>query len=274
MRENETYNFVLSMVRDKYKLDRLLLLDVPVWLTYDFPEWEKEPEGEEEYGSDSDRHLHLVVEVVPWRGSVRTTDVNVYDEQVLMENCTPEEMGKIGMASDAIARDLEVEKIPVQGCLSGSSEDPCSLVAMGDMPHAVEGMIRLAEVPDMVASEVQPGNGFDKGKGKMVDAGVLQDSQGARAYEGSSQLHGSWPSSTRLHEYKYEFVEISSEYAEELPITIAFLREVKGFASVFHDCIPSTKLIGKERNCVPVGSYELDTAALPQMIEDGEEEDW
>lgn len=32
--------------------------------------------------------------------------------------------------------------------------------------------------------------GFDKGKGKMVDAGVLQDSQGARAYEGSSQLHG------------------------------------------------------------------------------------
>lgn len=77
-----------------------------------------------------------------------------------MENCTPEEMGKIGMASDAIARDLEVEKIPVQGCLSGSSEDPCSLVAMGDMPHAVEGMIRLAEVPDMVASEVQPGNGM------------------------------------------------------------------------------------------------------------------
>lgn len=34
---------------------------------------------EEEYGSDSDRHLHLVVEVVPWRGSVRTTDVNVYE---------------------------------------------------------------------------------------------------------------------------------------------------------------------------------------------------
>ena len=42
----------------------------------------------------------------------------------------------------------------------------------------------------------------------------------------------------------------------------------------FSHSIPSTKLIGKEMNCVPVGSYELDTAALPQMIEDGEEEDW
>ncbi|KAH0860491.1 hypothetical protein HID58_088752 [Brassica napus] len=191
---------------------------------------------EEEDGSDSDRHLHPVVEVVPWR-------------------------------------------------------DSCSLVAMGDMPHAVEGMIRLAEVPDMVASEVQPGNalslcdgplGFDKGKGKMVDAGVLQDSQGARAYEGSSQLHGRfahggkltiaectaiWPSSTRLHEYKYEFVEISSEYAEE---SNTFQYELLRFSP----SIPSTKLTGKERNCVPVGSYELDTAALPQMIEDGEEEDW
>ncbi|KAF2536397.1 hypothetical protein F2Q68_00022392 [Brassica cretica] len=152
-------------------------------------------------------------------------------------------MGKIGMASAAIARDLEVDKIPVQGCLSGSSEDPCSLVAMGDMPHAVEGMIRLAEVPDMVASEVQPGNGFDKGKGKMVDAGVLQDSQGARAYEGSSQLHG------RSNTFQYELLRFSHS-------------------------IPPTKLIGKERNCVPVGSYELDTAALPQTIEDGEEEDW
>ncbi|CAN6864002.1 unnamed protein product [Brassica oleracea] len=122
---------------------------------------------------------------------------------------------------------------------------------MGDMPHAVEGMIRLAEVPDMVASEVQPGNGilcdgplgFDKGKGKMVDAGVLQDSQGARAYEGSSQLHG------RSNTFQYELLRFSPS-------------------------IPSTKLTGKERNCVPVGSYELDTAALPQMIEDGEEEDW
>ncbi|KAG2300173.1 hypothetical protein Bca4012_011768 [Brassica carinata] len=106
-----------------------------------------------------------------------------------------------------------------------------------------------------------------------------------------------WPSGGRRHEYKYEFVEILSEYAEGCPITVAFLRKVKGFASVFHRVaagagggrsntfqipphellrfshrIPSTKLTGRERNGVPVGSYELDTAALPQMIEEGEEE--
>ncbi|KAJ0229855.1 hypothetical protein HA466_0312820 [Hirschfeldia incana] len=105
-----------------------------------------------------------------------------------------------------------------------------------------------------------------------------------------------WPSSaSRGHEYKYEFVVILSEYAEGLPITVAFLRKVKGFASVFrrvaatvgrtntfqippHEllrfshCIPSAKLTGRERSGVPVGSYELDTAALPQMIEEGEEE--
>ncbi|KAF8094564.1 hypothetical protein N665_0359s0008 [Sinapis alba] len=104
-----------------------------------------------------------------------------------------------------------------------------------------------------------------------------------------------WPSASRRHEYKYEFAEILSEYAEGSPITVAFLRKVKGFASVFHrvaagggrsntfqipphellrfsHSIPSTKLTGKERNGVPVGSYELDTAALPQMIEEGEED--
>lgn len=32
-----------------------------------------------------------------------------------MEICTPEEMGKIGRASAAIAQDLEGDKIPVQG---------------------------------------------------------------------------------------------------------------------------------------------------------------
>ncbi|CAH8392009.1 unnamed protein product [Eruca vesicaria subsp. sativa] len=105
-----------------------------------------------------------------------------------------------------------------------------------------------------------------------------------------------WLSPSRRHEYKYEFVEVLSEYAEGVPITVAFLRKVKGFASVFrrvtaaggvrsntfqippHEMlrfshsIPSAKLTGKERSGVPVGSYELDTAALPQMIEECEEE--
>ncbi|KAL1209075.1 Chaperone protein dnaJ 49 [Cardamine amara subsp. amara] len=103
------------------------------------------------------------------------------------------------------------------------------------------------------------------------------------------------------YEYKYEFVEILSEYSQGVAIKVAFLRKVKGFASVFcrialgaesdifqippHELlrfshrIPSTKLNGKERDLsgkerdgVPVGSYELDTAALPQKIEEEEEE--
>lgn len=96
--------------------------------------------------------------------------------------------------------------------------------------------------------------------------------------------------SSHEHEYEYEFVEILSEYVEGVAIEVAFLRKIKGFASVFcriapgggsdtfqippHELlrfshsIPSTKLTGKEGNGVPVGSYELDTAALPQKIEE------
>ncbi|CAN8300554.1 unnamed protein product [Cochlearia groenlandica] len=88
---------------------------------------------------------------------------------------------------------------------------------------------------------------------------------------------------------------------KELPISVgtaikvAFLVKVKGFISVFcrissgdrsntshippHEFlrfshrVPSTKLTGKERNDVHVGSYELDTAALPQKIDELEEEE-
>ncbi|XP_010492912.1 PREDICTED: uncharacterized protein LOC104770218 [Camelina sativa] len=100
------------------------------------------------------------------------------------------------------------------------------------------------------------------------------------------------PRSSHEHEYEYEFVEILSEYVEGVAIEVAFLRKIKGFASVFcrvapgggggsytfkispHELlrfshrVPSTKLTGKERDGVPVGSYELDTAAVPHKIEE------
>ncbi|CAH2072413.1 unnamed protein product [Thlaspi arvense] len=101
-------------------------------------------------------------------------------------------------------------------------------------------------------------------------------------------------SAARHHQYNYEYVEVLSEYAEGVGIEVALLRKVEGFASVFcrnatggrsdtfqippHELlrfshgIPSAKLTGKERNGVPVGSHELDTAALPQKIEEGEED--
>uniref|UniRef100_A0A1J3GT12 Protein HLJ1 n=1 Tax=Noccaea caerulescens TaxID=107243 RepID=A0A1J3GT12_NOCCA len=101
-----------------------------------------------------------------------------------------------------------------------------------------------------------------------------------------------WSSS---HKSEFEYVVVLSEYAEGVAIEVAFLRKVKGFASVFcriapvggsdtvqippqellrfSHRIPSTKLTGKEGNGVPVGSYELDTAAIPQKIEEEEEEE-
>ncbi|CAN8244067.1 unnamed protein product [Cochlearia groenlandica] len=98
--------------------------------------------------------------------------------------------------------------------------------------------------------------------------------------------------SSQEHEYDFEFVEILSEYAEGDAIEVALLRKLKGFASVFCRApssggsgtfqippreflrfshgIPSTKLTGEKGNGVPIGSYELDTDALPEKIEEVE----
>ncbi|CAH2054844.1 unnamed protein product [Thlaspi arvense] len=83
---------------------------------------------------------------------------------------------------------------------------------------------------------------------------------------------------------EYEFVEILSDYAEQTPISVAFLSKVKGFSFVFcpmpkdgsgtseippHEFrrfshrIPSFRLTGKEGRCVCEGWFELDPAALP-----------
>ncbi|CAN8271468.1 unnamed protein product [Cochlearia groenlandica] len=61
-------------------------------------------------------------------------------------------------------------------------------------------------------------------------------------------------------EHEYEFVEILSEYAEGDSIEVALLRKLKGFAST-----------GEKGNGVPIGSYELDTDALPKKIEEVED---
>ncbi|OMO53740.1 hypothetical protein CCACVL1_28388 [Corchorus capsularis] len=88
--------------------------------------------------------------------------------------------------------------------------------------------------------------------------------------------------------FKYEFVEILSEYAEGLGIRVAYLTKVKGFVSVFckdgvgtrtslipcHELlrfshrVPSSVLTGQEREGVPKGSFELDPACLPAHPEE------
>ncbi|WCJ43240.1 DNAJ heat shock N-terminal domain-containing protein [Euphorbia peplus] len=87
--------------------------------------------------------------------------------------------------------------------------------------------------------------------------------------------------------YEFDFVEILTDFTENVGIGVSYLEKVKGFISIFQrdgsgevlsftirpnelykfsHQIPSFKLTGKEREGVPVGSYELDTAALPSNL--------
>ncbi|XP_039017786.1 uncharacterized protein LOC120148848 [Hibiscus syriacus] len=87
--------------------------------------------------------------------------------------------------------------------------------------------------------------------------------------------------------FEYEFVEILSDAAEGAGIQVAYLTKVKGFVSVFSPMskngvatflippnelfkfshkVPSFVLTGEERQGVPKGSFELDTASLPEEI--------
>ncbi|KAG7996155.1 hypothetical protein I3843_01G145300 [Carya illinoinensis] len=87
--------------------------------------------------------------------------------------------------------------------------------------------------------------------------------------------------------YEYEFVEIMSDYAQGVGISVALLVKVKGFASLFCRMvkeetgtfqvppaelfrfahrIPSYKMTGAEGRGVPAGSFELDPASLPPNL--------
>ncbi|XP_040996237.1 uncharacterized protein LOC121242447 [Juglans microcarpa x Juglans regia] len=89
--------------------------------------------------------------------------------------------------------------------------------------------------------------------------------------------------------YEYEFVEIMSDYAQGVGISVVVLVKVKGFASLFYPMvkeetgtfqvppaelfrfahrIPSYKMTGAEGRGVPAGSFELDPASLPPNLEE------
>ncbi|XP_019097376.1 PREDICTED: uncharacterized protein LOC104772357 [Camelina sativa] len=95
-----------------------------------------------------------------------------------------------------------------------------------------------------------------------------------------------WCSEPDFHrKNEYEFVQILSDYADEVGVYVAYLHKAKGFASVFFRMgtgyegifrilprslyrfshrVPSFKLTGVEGNGVPKDAYELDQAALPE----------
>ncbi|KAJ8565948.1 hypothetical protein K7X08_008524 [Anisodus acutangulus] len=82
--------------------------------------------------------------------------------------------------------------------------------------------------------------------------------------------------------YNYEFVEILSDYADDIGVYVAYLDKAKGFTCLFHRArergpflipameilrfshrVPSFRMTGMERTDVPERSFELDPASLP-----------
>ncbi|XP_027333766.1 uncharacterized protein LOC113848451 [Abrus precatorius] len=90
-------------------------------------------------------------------------------------------------------------------------------------------------------------------------------------------------------QYEYEFVEILSDFVEGEGVYVAYLAKLKGFISIFFQIlkedkqsflipslelfrfshrVPSFKMTGQEGVNIPIGSYELDPAALPMNLEE------
>ncbi|KAI3443613.1 hypothetical protein Pfo_000278 [Paulownia fortunei] len=100
----------------------------------------------------------------------------------------------------------------------------------------------------------------------------------------------SWSSNPENHkEFKYEIVEVLSDFVAGTGIEVGYLDKVTGFVSLFQratQCetnsfligpnelykfshrVPCFKMTGSEREGVPLGSFELDPASLPLNPED------
>ncbi|KAK9293092.1 hypothetical protein L1049_021077 [Liquidambar formosana] len=100
----------------------------------------------------------------------------------------------------------------------------------------------------------------------------------------------SWSSDPENHkQFKFEFVEVLSDFVQDYGIGVAYLGKVKGFVSLFQQTtrngivsfrippgelfrfshrVPSFRMTGTEREGVPKGSLELDPVSLPADIDD------
>lgn len=100
----------------------------------------------------------------------------------------------------------------------------------------------------------------------------------------------SWSSDPEKHsKYKYEIVEVLSDFVKDVGIKVNYLDKVSGFVSLFEPTsqtkdgsflvkpnelykfshqIPSFRMTGTEKEGVPVGSFELDPASLPLNPDD------
>lgn len=99
-----------------------------------------------------------------------------------------------------------------------------------------------------------------------------------------------WSADPKKHmKYKFEIVEVLSDFDKDNGVLVAYMVKVEGFVSLFQKTsrarlaehqipssellrfshrIPSVKLSGTERADVPVGAWELDTASVPDDLDD------
>ncbi|XP_010421247.1 PREDICTED: uncharacterized protein LOC104706702 [Camelina sativa] len=98
-----------------------------------------------------------------------------------------------------------------------------------------------------------------------------------------------WNTSLEKHKlpYKYDFVEIVSDFHNVNGVGVAYLGKLKSSRPLFHretkygiqqiqffpeavlrfsHKVPAIKMTRKEKECVPANAYELDPAALPKYI--------
>ncbi|KAG8376172.1 hypothetical protein BUALT_Bualt09G0035600 [Buddleja alternifolia] len=101
----------------------------------------------------------------------------------------------------------------------------------------------------------------------------------------------SWSTNPDIHKenFKYEIVEILSDFVAGEGVKVCYLDKVRGFLSLFQrssknktnsfligpnelykfsHCVPCFKMSGLEKEGVPLGSFELDPASLPMNPDD------
>uniref|UniRef100_M1C1U8 Heat shock protein DnaJ n=1 Tax=Solanum tuberosum TaxID=4113 RepID=M1C1U8_SOLTU len=123
------------------------------------------------------------------------------------------------------------------------------------------------------------------GCGKFRVGNTYYTNDGLIFFSSSAVCDGSESSDPENHRnYKYEIVEILSDYVGDIGIQVGYLDKMTEFLSLFQRTkrtevgiffvrpkeiykfshqIPSFKMTGTEREGVPSGSFELDPASLP-----------
>lgn len=126
-------------------------------------------------------------------------------------------------------------------------------------------------------------------KGKKRGSFIIYPRQG-EVWALFKNWHISWSLNPENHtEFKYEVVEVLSNFVPGIGIKVCYLDKISGFVSLFQKarenetnpfwvgpnelykfshCVPSFRMTGNEREGVPIGSFELDPASLPLNPED------